>query len=583
MTDIAFSCSLRAARCIGSVSLAALMLVSTSDGLQTAVANGDTRTLTIHHTHSNEDITVTFKRNGKYDDAALEKLNWFLRDWRTNEPTKMDSRLFDVVWEVYHDVDGRQPIQIISAYRSPHTNAMLRRRSSGVAQYSQHMVGRAMDFFIPGVSLEQIRHAGLRLQRGGVGFYPTSGSPFVHLDVGSVRHWPRMNHDELARVFPDGKTVHVPSDGQPLRNYALALAEVERRGGNASATSSDSARTAGVIRDDSGRSTSPDKSKHNLLAKLFGFRGESEDEDERPTAPAPRALPDTEKPTQVATQVAAAVPLPAARPSRPPPPSTQPVQVPQRNQTTQVAVASAAQSPSDIINARGAWRGEGIQSSAPVPPADIPNPEPPATIPAQQAASGAIGSSGQRFVWLTGPQPVRSSSSEGVETTSSIATSNTTPWPMPSRADRVPTDVALAYATNATPDPVQRMAPATRSVAPAAPHGAPASSATISSPAAAPTALSKTDRPMPKPGQRFDDPWLHGLIVSPSVHYAMSVTALGNPDYRNLAPLMHKPASAVVMTFVLDPNYGMTSASFSGSAVSFVPTMNFVTRTAALR
>ena len=135
----------------------------------------------------------------------------------------MDRHLFDILWEVYRDVDGKKPIQIISSYRSPATNAMLRRRSSGVARFSQHMLGHAMDFYIPEVPLEQIRYAGLRLQRGGVGFYPSSGSPFVHLDTGSIRHWPRMNHDQLARVFPDGRTVHVPSDGKPLKGYELAL------------------------------------------------------------------------------------------------------------------------------------------------------------------------------------------------------------------------------------------------------------------------------------------------------------------------------------------------------------------------
>ncbi len=142
----------------------------------------------------------------------------------------MDRRLFDILWEVYRDVDGKKPINIISSYRSPATNAMLRRRSSGVARNSQHMLGHAIDFYIPEVPLEQIRTAGLRLQRGGVGFYPTSGSPFVHLDTGSIRHWPRMNHDQLARVFPDGRTVHVPTDGKPLRGYELALADIEKRG-----------------------------------------------------------------------------------------------------------------------------------------------------------------------------------------------------------------------------------------------------------------------------------------------------------------------------------------------------------------
>src|SRR5439155_661543 len=87
----------------------------------------------------------------------------------------------------------------------PETNAMLRRRSSGVAQFSQHMLGKAIDFYIPGVSLEQLREAGLRAQRGGVGFYPTSGAPFVHMDTGSVRHWPRMPEAQLASVLSKGQ------------------------------------------------------------------------------------------------------------------------------------------------------------------------------------------------------------------------------------------------------------------------------------------------------------------------------------------------------------------------------------------
>jgi uncharacterized protein YcbK (DUF882 family) len=163
-----------------------------TQGLQTAVANGDTRTISLHHLHTGEDITITFKREGRYDTSALKKLNWFLRDWRNDKTIEMDPHLFDLVWEAYRAVDGKQPIQIVSAYRSPETNSMLRRRSSGVAKASQHTHGHAMDFFIPGVPLENLRNVGLRLQRGGVGFYPTSGSPFVHLDTGSVRHWPRL-------------------------------------------------------------------------------------------------------------------------------------------------------------------------------------------------------------------------------------------------------------------------------------------------------------------------------------------------------------------------------------------------------
>ena len=209
--------------------LTSLLLLMGAGSVHDAAALNETRTLSFHHTHSGEDLTITFKREGRYDEEALKQLNHYLRDWRSQDQTVMDRHLFDILWEVYRDVDGKKPIQIISAYRSPATNAMLRRRSSGVARFSQHMLGHAMDFYIPDVPLEQIRYAGLRLQRGGVGFYPTSGSPFVHLDTGSIRHWPRMTHDQLARVFPDGRTVHIPSDGVPLKGYELARADIERR------------------------------------------------------------------------------------------------------------------------------------------------------------------------------------------------------------------------------------------------------------------------------------------------------------------------------------------------------------------
>src|SRR4029450_6116360 len=127
-------------------------------------------------------------------------------------------------------VGGKEAIRVICGYRAPQTNAMLRRRSKGVAQNSQHTVGKAIDFAIPGVPLYEIRAAGLRLQRGGVGFYPTSGSPFVHLDVGSIRPPPRLPHDPPARLFPDGPTVHIPTDGKPLSGYVTALAALEKRG-----------------------------------------------------------------------------------------------------------------------------------------------------------------------------------------------------------------------------------------------------------------------------------------------------------------------------------------------------------------
>jgi uncharacterized protein YcbK (DUF882 family) len=236
----------RGSRLAGRFGLAALFVLFGCESLQTAIANGDTRTLSMHHMHTDESITITYKRNGRYDEEALKKINWFLRDWRRQEETRMDPRLLDVVWEVATELHAQKPIEIVCGYRAPATNEMLRKRSSGVAKASMHTHGQAMDFYIPDVPLEELRYAGLRLQRGGVGFYPSSGSPFVHLDTGKVRHWPEISRQELARVFPNGRTVHVPSDGNPMPGYALALADVEKRGASPSQSSLDAAQSAGI-------------------------------------------------------------------------------------------------------------------------------------------------------------------------------------------------------------------------------------------------------------------------------------------------------------------------------------------------
>lgn len=221
------------ARSVGICALAVAALAGFSRGTQDANANGETRTLDLYHAHTRESLRVTFKRDGVFDSDALAKLNHFLRDWRNDDTTSMAPQLFDVMWHVYREVGATEPVKVVSAYRSPGTNAMLARRSRAVAKNSHHMRGSAMDFHIPGVSMAKVRELGMRLQRGGVGYYPTAGSPFVHLDVGTVRSWPRMPREQLERLFPDGKTVHLPADGVPLANYQLALAEVQARGGSA--------------------------------------------------------------------------------------------------------------------------------------------------------------------------------------------------------------------------------------------------------------------------------------------------------------------------------------------------------------
>jgi uncharacterized protein YcbK (DUF882 family) len=229
-----------------------LCLAFASNSTESAIANGETRTISLSSAHTNEAGSFTYMVNGTYDSAVLDKLNWFLRDWRHDEKTTMDPRLFDLVWEVYRESGSSEPIDVLSAYRSPETNAMLRRRSRQVAEHSQHMMGKAIDAHFLDVPTSKIRDIAMRLQAGGVGFYPTGNTPWIHIDSGSVRYWPRMSHDQIARLFPDGKTVFIPSDGVPLPGYQQAAAEIEARGGAIYAMSGEAG------------------GSKNLLAMLFG-------------------------------------------------------------------------------------------------------------------------------------------------------------------------------------------------------------------------------------------------------------------------------------------------------------------------
>jgi uncharacterized protein YcbK (DUF882 family) len=219
-----------------SIALAAIAFALSVFANGQGSALPEERALKLLNIHTNEQATIVFKRNGRYDPQGLAKINSILRDWRRNQPTKMDPHLLDLIWDVYRQSGSRDYIHVVCGFRSPETNGMLRRRSKGVARNSQHMRGKAMDFFIPDVPLAKLREIGLRMQIGGVGFYPTSGSPFVHMDTGSVRHWPRMTRQQLVRIFPDGKTLHIPSDGKPLPGYAQALAAYKARQGGGETT-----------------------------------------------------------------------------------------------------------------------------------------------------------------------------------------------------------------------------------------------------------------------------------------------------------------------------------------------------------
>jgi len=238
-------------------------------------AGGETRSLKIYYVHTGEKAVITYKRNGKFDPDGLEKLNRILRDWRKNQPTKMNPRLFDLIWEVYRESGSHEFIYVICGFRSPGTNEMLRTRNAhtGVAKKSQHMLGNAMDFYIPDVKLTKLREIGMKLQVGGVGYYPTSGSPFVHMDVGGVRAWPRMDRQDLVRLFPDGKTMHIPADGRPLPGYQQAVADYKRR------MSSDDIQIAS--------SSSP---RRGFFARLFGGGGGADEEEDNADSGTPVAV-----------------------------------------------------------------------------------------------------------------------------------------------------------------------------------------------------------------------------------------------------------------------------------------------------
>ncbi|WP_298267526.1 DUF882 domain-containing protein [Geobacter sp.] len=144
--------------------------------------------LSFYNIHNGERLTVTYRPpEGDYDPEAISAINWILRCHYTNESTEMDVRTIEYLNMVDKKLGGGNEIHVISGYRSPQYNRLLRGEGRHVAKHSLHMSGKAIDIAIPGKSLESVRHTALNLQRGGVGYYPGPG--FVHLDSGAFRSW----------------------------------------------------------------------------------------------------------------------------------------------------------------------------------------------------------------------------------------------------------------------------------------------------------------------------------------------------------------------------------------------------------
>jgi uncharacterized protein YcbK (DUF882 family) len=146
------------------------------------------RRIALHNLHTGEALNAVYWDNGKYVPDAVDALNKVLRDFRTGEVHMINPGLYDILDAISAKVENRKPYQIISGFRSPKTNAMLKKTGGGgVATHSLHMVGEAMDIRLDGVELQHLHKAALSLKKGGVGYYPVSN--FVHVDVGRVRRW----------------------------------------------------------------------------------------------------------------------------------------------------------------------------------------------------------------------------------------------------------------------------------------------------------------------------------------------------------------------------------------------------------
>jgi hypothetical protein len=456
-----------------------------------------------------------------------------VRDWRKDEEIAMDPRLYDLVWEAAREVGGNKVVYIVCGYRSPATNAMLRDRSNGVAEHSQHMLGKAMDFYIPGASLEELRNVGLRLQRGGVGYYPTSGSPFVHLDVGNVRHWgPPISEPEMAQIM-SGHAVHV-----------------------ASATSN---KAASATTDKHVAAATTDK--HVAAATS-----------DKPATPAAHgfALASLDsKPVSAAT-----APQPAKTASAT---SGTGVRTPDRTKTasakSSTSVKAAAPVKTADAEASGVMWPVRVAENDRVPldmALGYASPQAPETGTAMHPDS--TGSAPARIAPVAAFKPMPQNGGNATTNTSAANASGTNTTTIAKQtivrtavlnqpeksSDAVASApvVAVAAAAHEADEPF--IAPATR-----------ATGGTI------------TTRVITNP-LRYDDPWLRAMIMTPSISDSMTATLYGRPDLGELRNLMRKPRASLMLSFGEDPFSGPAPDQFRGDAVVFMDNHAFDKRTAAL-
>jgi uncharacterized protein YcbK (DUF882 family) len=186
MTETAMGRSLAGRRAFLGLTgpLVASLMLSSSRQAEAAIRE---RSILLHHCHTGETLRSVYFAEGRYQTAELRAATYHLRDWRDNTQLSVDPKLLDLLWSLRAALGTTQPIQVFCGYRSPATNAMLRRTRHGAARHSLHMRAMAIDLQIDGRSLRQVHRAAVALKGGGVGYYPRSG--FVHVDTGDIRYW----------------------------------------------------------------------------------------------------------------------------------------------------------------------------------------------------------------------------------------------------------------------------------------------------------------------------------------------------------------------------------------------------------
>jgi len=143
--------------------------------------------ISFHNQHTGESFNGAYRVGHKYIPDAFEQINTVLRDFRTHEIFPIDPRAIDILYMINRKSSARNSFEVLSGYRSPKTNEMLRRVGHGVAKNSLHLTGQAIDIRVPGYSTRRLHDVAIDLHAGGVGYYPVSN--FVHIDTGKVRSW----------------------------------------------------------------------------------------------------------------------------------------------------------------------------------------------------------------------------------------------------------------------------------------------------------------------------------------------------------------------------------------------------------